>query len=143
MADLSSAAGPGLERLDKYVITVFGPDGREIRPFKGSNMIQSGYLTDFNRDGILDILDPTNYGVDDALDVQVVEQQPEIVGERGAVIAAIRLARLAVTPQVRYQVPARLIKVRQQRHPTAGIAGVAVDQQDDGRVARPDVDIGE
>ena len=73
MADISSPAGPGLERLEKYVITFFGPDGREIRPFKGNNMINSGYLTHFNRDGILDRLDPTNYGVDDALDVQVLE----------------------------------------------------------------------
>jgi hypothetical protein len=73
IVDKSSPAGPGLERLDKYVITFFGPDGREIRPFKGNTMIDSGYLADFNQDGILDRLDHTNYGVEDRHNVQVLE----------------------------------------------------------------------
>lgn len=75
LVDKTTLSGPGLERLEKYLITIFGPDGREIRAFGGNNMISSGYLTDFNHDGITDRLDPTNYGVDDGLDVQVLELQ--------------------------------------------------------------------
>lgn len=73
LVDKTTLAGPGLEQLDKDVITIFGPNGREIRPFGGNNMINSGYLADFNDDGVMDRLDHTNYGVDKALDVQVLE----------------------------------------------------------------------
>jgi len=73
IVDMSSPDGPGLERLDQYVITVFDPAGQEIRPFKGNTMINSGYLADFDHDGITDRLDCMNYGVDKALDVQVME----------------------------------------------------------------------
>lgn len=75
LIDRATLNGPGLDRLEKYLIIIFGPDGREIRPFGGNNMINSGYLADFNQDGIMDCLDATNYGVDDGLDVQVLELQ--------------------------------------------------------------------
>ncbi len=73
MIDRSSLTGPGLERLENEVITIFGPDGREIRPFGGNTMINSGHLTDFNRDGIIDRLEHINYGVEDRHNVQVLE----------------------------------------------------------------------
>lgn len=73
LVDKSSPAGPGLERLEKYVITIFDPNGREIRPFKGNTMIDSGYLADFDHDGIMDRLDHMNYGVEDRHNVQVLE----------------------------------------------------------------------
>ena len=73
LVDKSSPTGPGLERLDKYVITIFGPDGQEIRPFGGDNMINSGYVADFDHDGIMDRLDHMNYGVEDRHTVQVLE----------------------------------------------------------------------
>lgn len=73
LEDKSSPAGPGLERLEKYLITIFGPDGREIRPFGGNNMINSGYFADFDQDGIMDRLDLSNYSVEDRLNVRVLE----------------------------------------------------------------------
>ncbi len=73
LEDKSSPAGTGLERLDKYVITIFGPDGKEIRPFGGNTMINSGYLADFDHDDIMDRLDHMNYGVEDRHNVQVLE----------------------------------------------------------------------
>ena len=73
LVDKSSPTGPGLERLDQYVITIFDADGREIRPFGGDNMINSGYLADFDHDGIMDRLDHMNYGVEDRHTVQVLE----------------------------------------------------------------------
>lgn len=75
LIDKTTLAGAGMERLERYLVTIFGPDGREIRPFGGNNMINSGYIADFNHDGIMDRLDHTNYGVDDGLDVQVLELQ--------------------------------------------------------------------
>jgi len=70
-----------LERLEGYWLLVFGPDGREVRPFGGDNMLESGYFADFNHDGIIDKLDTTNYGVtDDAcvrvMALQTVERKP-------------------------------------------------------------------
>ncbi len=73
IADHSTPGAPGLERLEKRVVTVFDQEGREIRPFGGANMIDSGFLTDFNGDGIVDRMDHTNYGVDKSLNVQVLE----------------------------------------------------------------------
>ncbi len=73
LVDKSSPTGPGLERLGKALITIFDPDGREIRPFGCNNMINSGHLADFDRDGIMDRLDHMNYGVEDRRNVQVLE----------------------------------------------------------------------
>ncbi len=73
LVDKSSTTGPGLERLGNYVITIFDPDGQEIRPFGGNTMIDSGHVADFNRDGIMDRLDRVNYGVEDRQNVRVLE----------------------------------------------------------------------
>ena len=73
IVDRSPTGALRLERLEKRVVTVFDPEGREIRPFGGATMIESGFLTDFNGDGIVDRLDHTNYGMQNSLTVQVLE----------------------------------------------------------------------
>ena len=59
---------PDLSRIHDSALLVFGPDGRELRPFGGNNYIDGGYLYDLNRDGILDRADSTSYGVEGAKD---------------------------------------------------------------------------
>lgn len=68
-------APPGLERLEDYWLLVLGPDGREIRTFGGWNWLSSGYLTDFNRDGIIERFDTVNYGVAEGFSVRVASLQ--------------------------------------------------------------------
>ncbi|MEO5714342.1 MAG: hypothetical protein ABIT37_12720 [Luteolibacter sp.] len=80
----STAVSKKLERLEECVLTVFAPDGREIRPFGGNNMISSGYVADFNRDGIVDQLDSSNLGIQDGfcvriLTLQTFERQPRVL----------------------------------------------------------------
>lgn len=57
---------PSLERIHEHPIYVFDENGDEIRPFGGNNYISSGYLYDFDDDGILDRADSTNYGLEEA-----------------------------------------------------------------------------
>lgn len=66
---------PGLERLHDQWLIVFDPQGREIRPFGGNNMISDGCVADFNHDGIVDRIDTLNCGIADGFSVRVVEVQ--------------------------------------------------------------------
>ncbi len=68
---------PSLHPIQNRHLMVLDPKGREIRPFGGDNFISWGYCYDFNKDGVLERADYTNYSVDEAPedDVQVFELQ--------------------------------------------------------------------
>jgi hypothetical protein len=62
---------PELSRIDDHGLQVFGPDGKEVRPFGGNNWISGGYLFDLNRDGVLDRADSTSHRVTGADDQEI------------------------------------------------------------------------
>ncbi|WP_367872679.1 hypothetical protein [Luteolibacter sp. Populi] len=64
---------PELSRITSGALLVLGPDGKEIRPFGGNNLISGGYLFDFDHDGILDRADSTYHEVKrtEEMEVQV------------------------------------------------------------------------
>ena len=73
---------PTLDRIDGAGLSIFRPDGKEIRPFGGNNYT-SGYIYDFNQDGILERADSTNYSLKAAPDhdistfeLQTIERKP-------------------------------------------------------------------
>lgn len=79
----SSILKPELSLIEDHALLVFDAEGNEIRPFDGNNFISTGYLYDFNRDGVLKRADHTNHGVKAAPDddIQVfnlvtVERKP-------------------------------------------------------------------
>lgn len=62
---------PSLDPVRESVLMVFNSKGREIRPFGGNNYTDEGYFHDFDRDGVLDRAEFTNYGVDEAPDTTI------------------------------------------------------------------------
>ncbi len=78
-----SRTEPSLVPIRDSGLFVFDENGDEIRPFGGNNYIDEGYVCDFDRDGILDRADSTNYGLDEApkhniqgFDLESVEPNP-------------------------------------------------------------------
>jgi|GEM_PF-4715269 len=72
---------PSSKRMEGYALTFFDSTGLEHRPFGGNNYISSGYLFDFNGDGVLERLEHTNWGVIEGYSVKnlflkTVEIQP-------------------------------------------------------------------
>lgn len=57
---------PDLDRVHDAVLMIFNSKGKEITPFGGSNYTNEGYFFDFDRDGILDRADSTDYSVEEA-----------------------------------------------------------------------------
>lgn len=57
---------PDLTPVRDSLLLVFDSTGKEIRPFGGNNYTDEGYFTDFNRDGILERAESTNYGLREA-----------------------------------------------------------------------------
>lgn len=57
---------PSLDPVRDSLLLVFNSEGREVRPFGGNNYTDEGYFSDFDRDGILDRAESTNYGLDEA-----------------------------------------------------------------------------
>lgn len=54
---------PGDLPLPDHVIVFIDSDGKIRWPFGGSNMFNRGFVLDVNRDGVLDRVDTTNWGV--------------------------------------------------------------------------------
>lgn len=72
---------PNTEVISGWALAFFKANGTEIHPFGGNNYISKGYIFDLNKDGILDCVDSTNWGVGDGmsvktLSVKTIEEKP-------------------------------------------------------------------
>lgn len=79
---------PDLEPVSDSLVQVFDSEGRVLSPFGGDNYTSHGYFFDFDKDGILDRADSTNYAVDEApkdsiqvFKLQTVEPTPRVLLE--------------------------------------------------------------
>jgi hypothetical protein len=62
-----------LDRRSDLVIYAFTHDGKQIAPFGGNNMLESGMIADLNGDGLIERADQTSYGVEGVENAQVLE----------------------------------------------------------------------
>lgn len=86
--NIPATLDPSLTPINDSVVIAFDSDGQEIRPFGGNNLINHGYVFDFNRDGILERADSTNYRIKQAegdsiesFKLSTVEREPHTLLE--------------------------------------------------------------